>query len=143
MKNTNKSLVSKILLMIIITLISIFAIQICTTYTYASTQDRLSANVTSRGSADDLPIISDPNSVYKPNNEINSITSKILGAVTPICYAAAVIIVLIKGVQIMKAAPDEKAKISEQMIGVVIGAAILFAMGTIVGIVARLSQKIV
>ena len=135
----NCSLVSKILLMIIITLISIFAIQICTTYTYASTQDRLSANVTSRGSADDLPTISDPNSVYNPNNEINSITSKILGAVTPICYAAAVIIVLIKGVQIMKAAPDEKAKISEQMIGVVIGAAI----GTIVGIVARLSQKIV
>ena len=91
---------------------------------------------------DDLPTISG-DQVYTPNTTINGITSKILGAVTPICYAAAVIIVLVKGVQIMLAAPDQKAKVSEQMIGVAIGAVILFALGTIVKIVANLSQQIV
>ncbi len=91
---------------------------------------------------DDLPTISG-DQVYTPNTTINGITSKILGAVTPICYAAAVIIVLVKGVQIMLAAPDQKAKVSEQMIGVAIGAVILFAIGTIVKIVANLSQQIV
>ena len=91
---------------------------------------------------DDLQTISG-DQVYTPNTTINGITSKILGAVTPICYAAAVIIVLVKGVQIMLAAPDQKAKVSEQMIGVAIGAVILFAIGTIVKIVANLSQQIV
>lgn len=91
---------------------------------------------------DDLPTISG-DQVYTPNTTINGITSKILGAVTPICYAAAVITVLVKGVQIMLAAPDQKAKVSEQMIGVAIGAVILFAIGTIVKIVANLSQQIV
>lgn len=92
--------------------------------------------------SDDLSTIP-KGQVYAPNSTINGITSKILGAVTVICYTAAVIIVLLKGVQIMLAAPDQKAKISEQMIGVAVGAIILFAIGTIVKIVADLSQQVV
>lgn len=96
-------------------------------------------------SDDDLMTIDSSNEkkVYANNTTINGISSKILGAITTICYAAAVIAVLVKGVQVALAAPDQKAKVSEQLIGVAIGGVILFAIGTIVQIVANLSQKIV
>lgn len=91
-------------------------------------------------SDDDIPTLSqnDKNKVYDANSTINGISSKILGAIMYVCYGAAVIIVLVKGVQIMEAAPDERAKISEQMIGVAIGAVILFTIGSIVGIIANI-----
>lgn len=96
-------------------------------------------------SDDDLMTIDNSNSkkVYQGNSTVNGITSKILGAITTICYAAAVIAVLVKGVQVAMAAPDQKAKVSEQLIGVVIGGIILFTIGSIVKIVADLSQKVI
>ena len=96
-------------------------------------------------SDDDLMTIDDSNSkkVYQANSTVNGITSKILGVISTVCYAAAVIAVLVKGVQVAIAAPDQKAKVSEQLIAVVIGGIILFTIGTIVKIVANLSQKIV
>ena len=96
-------------------------------------------------SDDDLMTIDDSNSkkVYQANSTVNGITSKILGVISTVCYAAAVIAVLVKGVQVAIAAPDQKAKVSEQLIAVVIGGIILFTIGTIVKIVATLSQNIV
>lgn len=96
-------------------------------------------------SDDDLMTIDDSNSkkVYQANSTVNGITSKILGVISTVCYAAAVIAVLVKGVQVAIAAPDQKAKVSEQLIAVVIGGIILFTIGTIVKIVANLSQNIV
>ena len=96
-------------------------------------------------SDDDLMTIDDSNSkkVYQANSTVNGVTSKILGVISTVCYAAAVIAVLVKGVQVALAAPDQKAKVSEQLIAVVIGGIILFTIGTIVKIVANLSQNIV
>ena len=96
-------------------------------------------------SDDDLMTIDDSNSkkVYQANSTVNGITSKILGVISTVCYAAAVIAVLVKGVQVAIAAPDQKAKVSEQLIAVAIGGVILFTIGTIVKIVANLSQNIV
>ncbi len=96
-------------------------------------------------SDDDLMTIDDSNSkkVYQANSTVNGVTSKILGVISTVCYAAAVIAVLVKGVQVAIAAPDQKAKVSEQLIAVVIGGIILFTIGTIVKIVANLSQNIV
>ena len=96
-------------------------------------------------SDDDLMTIDDSNSkkVYQANSTVNGVTSKILGVISTVCYAAAVIAVLVKGVQVAIAAPDQKAKVSEQLIAVVIGGIILFTIGTIVKIVANLSQDIV
>ena len=96
-------------------------------------------------SDDDLMTIDESNSkkVYQANSTVNGVTSKILGVISTVCYAAAVIAVLVKGVQVALAAPDQKAKVSEQLIAVVIGGIILFTIGTIVQIVANLSQKIV
>ena len=96
-------------------------------------------------SDDDLMTIDDSNSkkVYQANSTVNGITSKILGVISTVCYAAAVIAVLVKGVQVALAAPDQKAKVSEQLIAVVIGGIILFTIGTIIKIVANLSQNIV
>ena len=96
-------------------------------------------------SDDDLMTIDESNSkkVYQANSTVNGVTSKILGVISTVCYAAAVIAVLVKGVQVAIAAPDQKAKVSEQLIAVVIGGIILFTIGTIVKIVANLSQNIV
>lgn len=96
-------------------------------------------------SDDDLMTIDDSNSkkVYQANSTVNGVTSKILGVISTVCYAAAVIAVLVKGVQVAIAAPDQKAKVSEQLIAVVIGGIILFTIGTIIKIVANLSQNIV
>ena len=96
-------------------------------------------------SDDDLMTIDDSNSkkVYQANSTVNGVTSKILGVISTVCYAAAVIAVLVKGVQVAIAAPDQKAKVSEQLIAVAIGGVILFTIGTIVKIVANLSQDIV
>lgn len=96
-------------------------------------------------SDDDLMTIDESNSkkVYQANSTVNGVTSKILGVISTVCYAAAVIAVLVKGVQVAIAAPDQKAKVSEQLIAVVIGGIILFTIGTIVKIVANLSQDIV
>lgn len=96
-------------------------------------------------SDDDLMTIDDSNSkkVYQANSTVNGVTSKILGVISTVCYAAAVIAVLVKGVQVALAAPDQKAKVSEQLIAVVIGGIILFTIGTIIKIVANLSQNIV
>lgn len=105
-----------------------------------STQQSTSTDSGS-SSDDDIPTLSqnDKNKVYDANSTINGISSKILGAIMYVCYGAAVIIVLVKGVQIMRAAPDERAKISEQMVGVAIGALILFTIGSIVGIIANIA----
>jgi len=96
-------------------------------------------------SDDDLMTIDESNSkkVYQANSTVNGVTSKILGVISTVCYAAAVIAVLVKGVQVALAAPDQKAKVSEQLIAVAIGGVILFTIGTIVKIVANLSQDIV
>lgn len=87
-----------------------------------------------------LPVI---DKKITPDTGLDSITKKILGVVQYISGGAAVIIILVYGVKFMKAAPDEKAKIKEQAIALVIGAVIIFAITSIVQIVANITAKIV
>ena len=75
-----------------------------------------------------------------PDSGMNTMISKIFGVVQYCCIAAAVIIVIISGVKYMASAPDQKADIKKQAIALVIGAAIIFSISTILRIIANLTR---
>ena len=57
-----------------------------------------------------------------------------------ICFAAAVIILMILGIKFITAAPDGKAQIKERAVPAVAGAILLFAVGGIIGIVSKFAS---
>lgn len=77
-----------------------------------------------------------------PDESFNSVISAIFGVAAYICYAAAVIVVLVKGVKFMDAAPDAKAEIKKEAIGIVVGAFITFGIGAILQIIANTTARI-
>ena len=105
---------------------------------YSYTPDDDSSGETSS----DLTFSSDDQkTIYSSNTTMNTIGGKIFGVVQYVCYAVAFAIILVKGVQFMAAAPEEKADIKKEMIYIVVGAVILFAIGTIVKIIGTVVQK--
>ena len=70
-----------------------------------------------------------------------SIGGKIIGTVQFLCYGAAMIIILVKGVKLMSAAPEAKADAKKEMISYTIGAVLLFAVGSIIKLVANIATK--
>lgn len=72
---------------------------------------------------------------------ITGIIGKIIGIVQVICYAAAIIMLIILGVQFITASPEGKATIKKSAIQYVIGAIIVFAAGTLLGIIANMSNS--
>ena len=75
-----------------------------------------------------------------PDSGMNTMISKIFGVVQYCCIAAAVIIVITSGVKYMASAPDQKAEIKKQAIALVIGAAIIFSISTILRIIADVTR---
>lgn len=73
---------------------------------------------------------------------MDSIISNVAGIVGYLCIAAAVIIVIIKGVQFMNASPDGKAEIKKQMIAIVIGAVLIFAITQILRIIESVTANL-
>ena len=57
-----------------------------------------------------------------------------------VCYAAAVIILLMLGIKFITAAPDGKAQIKERSVPALVGAVLLFAIGGIIGLVAKFAS---
>ena len=77
-----------------------------------------------------------------PDNTVNEMAGKIFYVAAAICYGAAVIIVVVKGVQFMLAAPEGKAEIKKQSIAMVAGAVIIFFIGIIRNILAGISENL-
>lgn len=75
-----------------------------------------------------------------PDSGMNNMISKIFGVVQYICIVAAVIIIIVSGVKYMAAAPNDKAEIKKQAIALVIGAAIIFSISTILRIIAAITR---
>lgn len=69
--------------------------------------------------------------------------NNILGIVTVICYAAAVIMLLYLGVKYITASPEGKAEIKKSAIQYVIGAILVFAAGTVLNIIKNIAGKTV
>ena len=74
---------------------------------------------------------------------VSATIKNIIGVVQVICYAAAVIMLIILGIQFITASPEGKATIKKSAIQYVIGAIIVFAAGTLLGIIANMSTSVV
>jgi TRAP-type C4-dicarboxylate transport system permease small subunit len=66
-------------------------------------------------------------------------TARILGVVKYICYAAAVIMLVMLGVKYLTASPDGKAEIKKTAVQYVIGAVLVFAAGVILTIIQNVA----
>lgn len=82
------------------------------------------------------------NQPINPDSSMYGIISSISGVVALICYAAAFIVLIVKGVQFMSAAPEGKAEIKKQMIAIVIGAFIVFAITSLLNIIMNVTKTI-
>lgn len=65
---------------------------------------------------------------------INNVTSKVIWIVQLICYAAAVIMLMVLGVKFITASPEAKAEMKSAVI-YVIGAIMVFMTGIINGVI--------
>ncbi len=81
--------------------------------------------------------------MYSTNGtKLQSKVGNLLWIAQVICYAAAVIVLMLKGYKFMKASPEAKAEIKKELISYGIGAILLFATGTIISIVANITNGI-
>ncbi len=72
----------------------------------------------------------------------DSAFDSILGVVEMICYVVAVILVMMKGIQFLQAAPDGKAKIKEELTRVFIGSSFLVSTGAIIDFIRGLTSEV-
>ena len=68
-------------------------------------------------------------------SELKNPVSNVIGIVQYICYAAAVILIVILGIKFMTAAPDAKAEIKKSAVIYVVGAALVFAAGALLNVI--------
>jgi len=77
------------------------------------------------------------------SSEATTAISKVLGVVTVLIVTAAIILLLMKGVAFMQAAPEGKAEIKKQLIAIVVGGVIIFGINTIIQTIITVSTKII
>ena len=69
------------------------------------------------------------------NAGLRGTVSNIMGIIQFICYAAAVILIVLLGIKFMTASPDAKAEIKKSAVIYVVGAALVFAAGVIITLI--------
>lgn len=74
---------------------------------------------------------------------LDTTVSNIIGIIQFICYAAAVIMIVILGVKFMTASPDGKAEIKKSAIIYVVGAVLVFAAGALLTLVRNVAGQTV
>ena len=84
-----------------------------------------------------------PSANFNAANKMQSPVSMVIGIVSYICYAAAVIMLVLLGIRYVSAAPEGKAEIKKTAVQYVIGAALVFAAGAILGIIQNVSSTAV
>ena len=78
---------------------------------------------------------------YSKVNGFQNSIGRILGVVKYICYAAAVVMLVMLGVKYLTASPDGKAEIKKTAVQYVIGAVLVFAAGVILTIIQSVSNS--
>ena len=78
-----------------------------------------------------------------PGTGLDTTVKNIIGIVQFICYAAAVILLVVLGVKWIAAAPDEKANIKKGAVIYVVGAVLVFAAGAILQVIRNVANKTV
>ncbi len=72
---------------------------------------------------------------------LGTTVSNIIGIVQFICYAAAVILIVVLGVKFMTASPDGKAEIKKSAVIYVVGAVLVFAAGLLLNLVRNIASQ--
>ncbi len=77
------------------------------------------------------------------SSEATTVINKVLGVVTVLIVTAAIILLIMKGVSFMQAAPEGKAEIKKQLIAIVVGGVIIFGINTIIQTIITVSTNII
>lgn len=67
--------------------------------------------------------------------------SNVIGIVQFICYAAAVILIVMLGIKFMTASPDAKAEIKKSAVIYVVGAVLVFAAGLLLNLIKNVAES--
>lgn len=95
----------------------------------------------SRGTSDlNLDALGKEINNVKGGDAVDAI-NKVLGVVSILIVSAAIIIIMIKGVSFMQAAPEGKAEIKKEMINIVIGGILIFGINGVVGVIINIASK--
>ena len=81
-----------------------------------------------------------PSGTAPTNTGLTNTVSNIIGIVQFICYAAAVILIVILGIKFMTAAPDAKAEIKKSAVIYVVGAVLVFAAGVLLNLIKNVAK---
>ena len=100
---------------------------------------------TSTGGSSDLNLnaLGEEINNVSASSEATTAINKVLGVVTILIVTAAIILLLMKGVAFMQAAPEGKAEIKKQLIAIVVGGVIIFGINTIIQTIITVSTKII
>lgn len=97
--------------------------------------------IESRGTSDlNLDALGKEINNVKGGDAVDAI-NKVLGVVSILIVSAAIIIIMIKGVSFMQAAPEGKAEIKKDMINIVIGGILIFGINGVVGVIINIASK--
>lgn len=77
------------------------------------------------------------------SSEATTAINKVLGVVTVLIVTAAIILLIMKGVAFMQAAPEGKAEIKKQLIAIVAGGVIIFGINSIIQTIITMSTNII
>lgn len=76
-------------------------------------------------------------------SSINNTVGNVLGIVTFICYAAAVIMLMMLGIKYVTSSPEGKAEVKKSAVIYVIGAVLVFAAGTVLTVIQNMATTTV
>ena len=114
--------------------------KICTVLIIIATIATMMSTVFAEGASDVLGKLSGNTDAA---SAVTTTANNIVGIVQVICYATAVIMLIYLGVKFITASPEAKADIKKSAIMYVIGAIIVFAAGTLLGVISNLSTNVV
>lgn len=114
--------------------------KICTVLIIIATIATMMSTVFAEGASDVLGKLTGNTDAA---SAVTTTANNIVGIVQVICYATAVIMLIYLGVKFITASPEAKADIKKSAIMYVIGAIIVFAAGTLLGVISNLSTNVV
>jgi len=82
-----------------------------------------------------------PNPTSTGVSSVSSVVGNVMGIVQYICYAAAVVLLVILGVKFMTSSPDAKAEVKKSAVIYIIGAVLVFAAGLILNILSSWANQ--
>ena len=72
---------------------------------------------------------------------VRNVANRILGIIQIICYVAAIVLLIFLGIKFATASPEGKATVKNSAIIYVVGAVLIFAAGSILGVINKIGTE--